>query len=309
MRFGVTLPQFGPFAAGPAVHERIARVATAADRLGYDVVWTAEHFVLPREIRTPYPYGGRFPFPVTDPFLEVVSTLSYVAALTERVHLSAAVMIAPYRHPVVLAKELATLDVLSAGRLIVGLASGWLAEEFAMLGVPFHERGARTDETLELLRVLWTEDRVTFRGRFVTLEDAAFFPKPFQRPHPPIWIGGRSARAFDRVARWGAGWIAAPRPDLDTLARDVERLHRRVEAAGRDPGSVGVASGGAARDVDELVARLPALARAGVTIVTVPALFWGRSIEHALEIMELFATRAGMSRLSGAGAPRGSADG
>src|SRR5215471_14903473 len=132
MRFGVTLPQFGPFAAGAAVHERIARVATAADRLGYDVVWTAEHFVLPHEIRTPYPYGGRFPFPVTDPFLEVVSTLSYVAALTERVRLSAAVMIAPYRHPVVLAKELATLDVLSAGRVMVGLASGWLAEEFAM---------------------------------------------------------------------------------------------------------------------------------------------------------------------------------
>src|SRR5713226_9129615 len=121
MRFGVTLPQFGPLASGPGVPDRIARVATAADRLGYDVLWTAEHIVFPYEIRTPYPYGGRFPFPVTDPMLEVVSTLSYAAALTARIRLSCSVMVLPYRNPVVLAKELATLDVPSGGRLMVGV--------------------------------------------------------------------------------------------------------------------------------------------------------------------------------------------
>ena len=143
MRFGVPLPQFGPHAAEADVAARIARVATTADRLGYDVLWTAEHLILPHEITTPYPYGDRFPFPTTAPILEVVSTLSYVAALTRRIRLSSSVMVLPYRHPVIFAKELATLDVLSGGRVLVGVASGWLTEEFDMLGVPFRERGAR----------------------------------------------------------------------------------------------------------------------------------------------------------------------
>jgi len=211
VRFGVPLPQFGPQAAGPEVASRIARVATAADRLGYDVLWTAEHLIFPREIRTPYPYGDRFPFPTTSPFLEVVSTLSYLAALTRRILLSSSVMVLPYRHPVLFAKELATLDVLSGGRVLVGVAAGWLAEEFDMLGVPFRERGARMDEYLDVLRILWTEERATFRGRFVQLDEAAFFPKPVQKPHPPIWIGGGRI-AFDRIVRAGNGWIAAPRP-------------------------------------------------------------------------------------------------
>jgi probable F420-dependent oxidoreductase len=300
MRYGVTLPQFGPFAAGPGVADRIARVATAADRLGYDVLWTAEHIVFPHDIRTPYPYGGPFPFPVTDPMLEVVSTLSYVAALTKRVQLSCSAMILPYRNPVVAAKELATLDVLSGGRLMVGVASGWLAEEFDMLGVPFRERGARMDEYLDVLRALWTEDRVTFHGRFVRLDDAAFFPKPVQKPHPPIWIGGASDRAFERIVRVGAGWIAAPRPDLAALAADITRLRRAAEARGRDPAEIGVASGGGARGVDDLLSRLPGLARAGVTIVGVPVTFWARTVEQALELLEAFAAKAG---LPWAGAP------
>jgi len=295
VRFGVTLPQFGPLAAGPDVAGRIARVATAADRLGYHVLWTAEHLIFPRDIRTPYPYGGRFPFPVTDPVLEVVATLAYVAALTRRIQLSSSVMILPYRNPIVLAKELATLDVLSGGRLVVGLASGWLAEEFAMLGVPFAERGDRTDEYLEVLRVLWTEERATFRGRFVAFEDAAFFPKPVQKPHPPIWIGGASRRAFARIVRLGAGWIAAPRPDVDALARDIARLRDLAAAAGRDPDTLGVASGGGARNLEELLARLPALERAGVTIVNVPALFWTASVDEALDLLAVCAARVGLS--------------
>ena len=289
----MALPQFGPLARGPDVAGGIARVATAADRLGYHLLWTAEHLIFPHEIRTPYPYGARFPFPVTDPMLEVVSTLSWVAAQTRRSRLSCSVMILPYRNPIVLAKELATLDVLSGGRLTIGVASGWLAEEFEMLGVPFHERGARTDEYLDVLRALWTEERVTFRGRWVQLEDAAFFPKPVQKPHPPIWIGGGSARAFARIVRSGTGWIAPPRPDLETLTSDIRRLRRLVGDSGRDPGAIDVASGGAARSVTELIERLPELAAAGVTVVNVPALFWARSIDHTIELLEEFAARAG----------------
>ena len=163
-----------------------------------------------------------------------------------------------------------------------------------MLGVPFAERGRRMDEYLAVLRALWTEDRVTFHGRFVQLDDAAFFPKPLQRPHPPIWIGGASERAFARIARFGAGWIAAPRPDVDTLSRDIARLRGIAESHGRDPATIEVASGGAARGVDELIARLPALERAGVTLVNVPALFWARSFTHALELLAEFAARAGL---------------
>ncbi|MEW6268466.1 MAG: LLM class F420-dependent oxidoreductase, partial [Thermodesulfobacteriota bacterium] len=233
MQFGALLPQFGPPARGADVGERIARVAQAADRLGYDVVWTAEHLIFPSEIRTPYPYGGRFPYPVDEPILDVVTTLAWVAARTTRVRVGSSVMVLPYHQPVPLAKALATLDVLSGGRLLVGFASGWLVEEFELLGVPFRERGRRTDEYLAALRALWSEERVTFRGRWVRLEDAAFFPKPVQRPHPPIWLGGASEAALRRVARTADGWIAAPRA-LDALRGEIERLHRFAAEAGRE---------------------------------------------------------------------------
>jgi probable F420-dependent oxidoreductase len=298
VRFGVTLPQFGPFAVGPEVTARIARVAVLADRLGYDVLWTAEHLIFPYQLRTPYPYAKSFPFPVTHPMLEVMTTLSYCAALTRRIRLSSQVMILPYRHPILAAKELATLDVLSGGRVMVGVASGWLAEEFEMLGVPFRERGRRMDEYLDALVALWTEEHVTFRGRFVRIEDAAFFPKPVQRPHPPLWIGGGEA-AFERIVRVGTGWIAAPRASLDELARDIAALRRLAETRGRDPATIGVASGGLARGVDELLDRLPALERAGVTITSVSTLFWTPDFERALELMEEFAGRAGLPRADG----------
>jgi probable F420-dependent oxidoreductase len=295
MEFAVVLPSFGPPARDPAVQSHLRDVAEAADELGYHVVFTAEHLVYPQEIRTPYPYGGRFPFAVTDPVLDVPTTLAWVAAVTKHVRLAASVMVLPYHEPITLAKALTTIDVLSGGRLMVGVASGWLREEFDLLGVPFRERGARTDEYLAALRALWTEERVTFHGRFVRLEEAAFFPKPIQKPHPPIWIGGASAAAFRRVARLGDGWLAVPRSPAD-LAADVAAIRREAEAAGRDPLRIGVAASGAAGSVSELLDRIPALERAGATIVTVPALFWTTSVPQAIELMDEFASRAGLGR-------------
>jgi probable F420-dependent oxidoreductase len=203
-------------------------------------------------------------------------------------------MVLPYRHPIVLAKELASLDVLSDGRLLLGVASGWLAEEFVLLGVPFGERGQRMDEYLAVLRALWKEERVTFHGRWFDLNEAAFFPKPVQQP-PPIWIGGASPAALRRVARAGDGWIAAPRPTLDDLARDIAEIRHLAERAGRDPDAIGVASGSGAKSIDELLDRLPQIQTIGVTIASVPLLFWARSFTHALELMEEFAQRAGLS--------------
>lgn len=295
MQFGVALPQLGPRARDPAVRDHVRAVALAADRLGYDVVWTAEHLIFPSAIQTPYPYGGRAPFDVTDPVLDVAATLAYVAAVTTRVRLGTSVIVLPYHHPIALAKALATVDVLSNGRLLVGIAGGWLREEFELLGVPFDQRGARTDEYLALIKRLWTDDRVSFRGRFFSLDGAAFFPKPVQRPHPPIWVGGDSAAALQRVGRVGDGWMAVPR-DLDHLAAGVEAIRRAAAAAGRDPATIGVASSGASRSMDELLDRLPRLAQLGVTIVTLPALFWTRSVPDAIALMETFAERAKLPR-------------
>ena len=292
MQFGVLLPQFGALARGADVTPRIRTVAQTADRLGYDVLWTAEHIIFPQTITTPYPYGGRFPYPVTDPILDIVATLSYVAAVTSRIKLGSSVLVLPYRNPVVLAKELASLDVLSSGRLLLGVAAGWLKEEFDMLGVPFRERGQRTDEYVALLRALWTQERVTFDGRYFDITDAAFFPKPAQQPHPPIWIGGGSPAALRRVVRLGDGWIATPRPTLDDLANDIQEIRRLAEAGSRDPTGIGVASGGGAASIDDLLDRLPHLEKIGVTITSVPVLFWARSFDHAVELMEEFAQRA-----------------
>jgi len=295
MQFAVVLPSFGPPARDPAVQSRLRDVAVAADELGYHVVFAAEHLIYPQEIRTPYPYGGRFPYAVTDPVLDVPTTLAWVAAVTRHVRLGASVMVLPYHEPIALAQALATIDVLSGGRLMVGVASGWLREEFDLLGIPFRERGARTDEYLAVLRALWTEERVTYRGRFVRLEDAAFFPKPVQKPHPPIWIGGSSAAALRRVGRVGDGWLAVPRAPAE-LAGDVATIRREAEAAGRDPSRIGVAASGGARSVAELLDRIPALERAGATIVTVPALFWAASVPQAIDLMDEFASRADLER-------------
>ena len=295
MQFGVALPQFGPSARTAAVRERVRDVATAADRLGYDVVWTAEHLIFPHAIETPYPFGGRAPFDVTDPILDVASTLAYVAALTTRVRLGTSVVVLPYHHPIALAKAMATVDVLSNGRLLLGVAGGWLREEFDLLGVPFGQRGARTDEYLALLKRLWTDDRVTFHGRFFSLEDAVFFPKPVQRPHPPVWIGGDGAAALERAGRSGDGWMAVPR-DLAHLDAGNTAIRRAAERAGRDPTQLGVASSGGARSLAEILDLIPRLERMGVTIVNLPALFWTPSIEAAIELMETFAQQARLRR-------------
>ncbi len=294
MEFGVALPHFGPRARDPRVAERVRDVATAADRLGYYVVWTAEHVIFPRSVETPYPYGDRFPYDVNDPVLDPLTTLSWVAGATTRVRLGSAVLVLPYHHPVALAKSLASLDVLCGGRVLLGVAGGWLREEFELLGIPFAERGARTDEAIDLLKHLWTAETVDFDGRFHQLHDAAFFPKPQQTPHPPIWIGGDSGPALRRVATRGDGWLAAPR-DLPTLEGMIGQIRRTAEEAGRDPGAIGVATSGGARTLDEMLDLVPTLERMGVTVMNMASRFWAASLDEALELLETFAERAGLT--------------
>jgi len=294
MKFGVSLPHFGQRARGTGVATHIRDVAVAADRLGYHVVWASDHVVLPRSVTTPYPYGGSFPYDVNDPILDPVATLAWVASATRHVRLGSAVIVLPYHSPLPLAKALATVDVLSGGRLLLGVAGGWLREEFELLAVPFAERGPRTDEAIDLLRHLWTADTIDFHGRFHHLHDAAFYPKPVQKPAPPIWIGGDGAAALRRVVRRGDGWLAAPR-DLATLEAKIEEIRRGAEAAGRDPSTIGVATSGGARTLDEMIDLVPTLERMWVTVMNMASCFFTAGPGEAQDILERFAARAGLS--------------
>jgi probable F420-dependent oxidoreductase len=225
-------------------------VAQAAERLGYGFISVNDHIVVPRDIASRYPYSdsGEWAARTAGECLDQLATLAFLAACTERLRLLTSVMVVPQRHPVLTAKMLATIDVLSAGRLIVGCGVGWLKEEFEAVGAPdFAERGRVTDEYLDAFKVLWTADDPVYCGRHVQFENIMFAPKPVQKPHPPLWIGGESAVAMRRAVRVGDGWYPAsnnPQNRLDTaprLAAAVQELRRICEAAGRDPATLDVA--------------------------------------------------------------------
>jgi probable F420-dependent oxidoreductase len=186
----------GPSANGAAA----ARVARHAEKLGYESLWTAEHVVLPS------PQAPPSPAPPELPFLDPAGALCYAAAVTERIRLATGIIILPQRNPLVLAKELSTVDVLSSGRLIFGVGVGYLEAEFNALGVPFESKGPRTDEYLEAIVAMWTQGKPAYSGRFVSFSGIDAQPRPVQKPHPPIVIGGHSPGAYRRAVRYGNGW-------------------------------------------------------------------------------------------------------
>jgi probable F420-dependent oxidoreductase len=227
---------------GPnASPEAVRTLAQQAEAAGFDSIWIADHVVIPRQVAPAYPYApdGASPFDPDQPFFEPLSVLNFLAGCTSRVRLGLHVLIVPYRHPVLTAKMLATLDVLSGGRLMLGAGVGWLAEEFMALGSPpYAERGAVTDEYLRLFKVLWTEAHPHFEGKYVQVADIGFQPKPIQKPHPPIWIGGHSGPALRRAAELGDGWAPIglrPPPLLEPpeMAAKLARLRTLLHQAGR----------------------------------------------------------------------------
>ena len=244
MRFGFYLPNRGSIAR-PAP---LARLARKGDDLGYHCMVAGDHILVPDEIGSAYPYTVGGDFPVGDgEYLEQLTLLTFLAAKTERIRLVPSVMIVPYRNPLLAAKTLATLDMLSEGRLTLGVGVGWMEEEFIALSTPpFAERGAVTDEYLRAYKELWTSENPTFEGRYCRFSGIRFAPKPAQKPHPPIWVGGQSRRAIRRAAEVGDGWhpvgaIPAATLEPEELAQDIGLLHRQAEAAGRDPSSIDVA--------------------------------------------------------------------
>jgi probable F420-dependent oxidoreductase len=203
MRFGVGIPS-----AGSVTGTDVIRFVQRAEALGFESLWTGDHLILPTEGTTQYPYtpDGSFPLASTENFFEPFTLLAYAAAVTKTVKIGATVIIVPYRNPIVQAKMLACLDVLSAGRLICGVGVGWLEKEFQVLGASYKDRGPVTDEYIQVFKTLWTEERPAFQGRFCEFDGIAMYPKPLQKPHPPIWVGGHSKAAVRRSVRHGDAW-------------------------------------------------------------------------------------------------------
>ena len=203
------------------------RVARAAEDAGFDSVWTAEHVVLPD------PQVPPSPAPPHMKLLDPAVALAFIAAQTTTLRLATGIIILPQRNPVVLAKELASVDRLSKGRLIFGLGAGYLKPEFQAIGAPFGDRGRRTDEYIEAIVTLWTQDKPEYKGEYVAFAGIQSHPRPLQSPHPPIVVGGMSPSALRRAARYANGWYGFAL-DLDASARAIEGLRAAEQRLDRD---------------------------------------------------------------------------
>lgn len=237
--------------------DRVLELARAADAAGVHQLVLPDHVAIgPRLDR--YPFAERFPYPPEEPWLEPMTTLAAIAAVTERTRLSTGILIGPARPAVLLAKTAATLDVLSRGRLDLGLGTGWQREELAAVGVPYDDRDRRLGDTARACRALWTDDQpVRFTSATVSFDALWCEPRPVQAGGLPLWFAGPPTEATARrVAELGVGWLPIAGTPVDDIARGIERIRSAFERAGRDPATLEVRASG---DRD-------ALARAGVTV-------------------------------------------
>jgi probable F420-dependent oxidoreductase len=292
MEIGFNLPISGPLSAP----EAMIGIAQQGEALGYDYLTLTDHIVLPNTQVPGYPYSesGEFFGEGPEHRHEQLTAAAFIAAKTTRIRLVLAVMVVPHRPAVLAAKMLSTIDALSGGRLVIGIGAGWLQAEFnAVVATPFAERGRVTDEYVKAFKELWTRETPRFDGNWVNFDQVRFEPKPTQKPHPPIWVGGESGPSLRRAARLGDAWYPIGSNNkhlLDTLPRyraGVERLRRLTAEAGRDPTSVGLtyrvkrygeavpekASDGERRlfsgSISDIVADLRALREIGVAAVDI----------------------------------------
>ncbi len=255
MEFGLHLPA----STANVSSEDLIRFARRAEALGFYCITVADHVIVPRDISIPYPYTTDGKYPGTGYHLETLTTIAFLAGATERIRFVTSVMIAPYRNPVITAKMLASIDVLSNGRIIVGVGVGWMKEEFENLKAPaFEERGRVTDEYIRAFRELWTSDNPQFDGKHCSFSNLIFLPKPVQKPGIPIWIGGHSKQAIRRAARLGDGWhpiggVPTAPLEPEDIRHDLELLHDYARAAGRDPEGIRVALKGSLFDREKQV--------------------------------------------------------
>ncbi|HJR26616.1 MAG TPA: LLM class F420-dependent oxidoreductase [Acidimicrobiales bacterium] len=298
MRFAVTHPLVThPYHPDLVSGAGIVRVAQAAEAAGFSGFGFTDH---PAPSQRWLAGGGH---DALDPFV----AMAYAAAATERLRLIPNIVVLPYRNPFVVAKAGATLDLLSGGRFTLAVGAGYLKSEFAALGVDHAERNELFDEALDVLKAIWTSDDVTLEGRHFSARGVTAHPRPVTQPHPPIWIGGNSGRARQRVADKGDGWAPFPAPAIvaktartseletpDDLAVLLADLRRRLEANGRDPGSVDVtfsngAGGDPATDAFDADAHLEGLAAlAGIGVTWVQVGLPGDAVEHAVETLQRY---------------------
>ena len=251
MKYGFAIPNGGPMANG----EGIAALAAKGEALGFDLAYAVDHVAMPRVMDLAnYPYSREFVMATgrgradaggAGECLELIATLAYLAAATTRLRLLSSIMVLPHRPPVMAAKQLATIDVLSGGRLTVGCGVGWIEEEFEALDTPpFKDRGRVGNEYIAAFKELWTSEAPAFAGDHVNFANLVFEPKPVQKPHPPIWVGGESVPAMRRAARLGDGWYPVadnpkhPRNTARRYAEGVETVRAFAEEAGRDPSEI-----------------------------------------------------------------------
>ncbi len=220
----------------------VRQVGELAEELGYDAIVTGDHIAIPKKIGATYPYTkmsrsmGVEPHTVftTIDWIDSFAVLAMLVPVTENVRLGTSVTIVPYRHPFDMARVVASLDQASSGRIVFGAGVGWMRDEFELLGLRFEERGAQTDEYLRVMQAVWTEDHPRFDGRYVQIDqDLHFAPKPYQQPHPTIWVGGESTPALRRVVEFGNGWHIGP-IDIEDVRPRFDQLRELMEAAGRN---------------------------------------------------------------------------
>jgi probable F420-dependent oxidoreductase len=259
MKFGIRYCNTGRYVdPGQAVE-----LVQAAEAAGFESAWTVEHTIIPRSYESPYPYteDGKIPGVREDTSLpDPQIWLAYVAARTAKIKLATGILILPQHNPVICAKQIATLDHMSDGRVILGIGVGWLKEEFEALGVPFEERGARTDDYIRALRALWSQDTATYRGKYVSFSNVYMQPKP-KRREVPIVVGGDSRPAATRAGRLGNGYF----PGRGASPELIGMVRQSAEKAGRDPASIEITA-----SMPDDPGMLPDLAKAGVSRVLVP---------------------------------------
>ena len=237
MRFGVT-----PAVDAPVTSKAFLLGYTqAAEDLGFDTVWFPDHVVKPASYESQYPYAERFPYedvPLADPLI----LMAAVAAVTQKIRLGTSILVLPQRNPVVLAKQVATLDVISDGRVDLGVGAGWLREEFEAIGAPWERRGQRTDEHIEAMRAMWTQPEASYHGELVRFDRLICDPKPVQPGGVPIIIGGHSPAAARRAGRLGDGFM--PMAFGRKWREVIAEMRAAAEQAGRDPDAIELIGGG-----------------------------------------------------------------
>jgi len=245
MKIGINAPTAGPLSA----LDPLTQLCTGAEELGFDYATFSDHVVIPTDISSPYPYSatGEFSNQGNGERNEQLIELAFVAARTSKLRLVTSVMVIPHRPAVLAAKQLATIDVLSGGRVTLGIGAGWMKEEFEAIDAPpFAERGKVTDEYIAAFKELWTNDKPRFAGDYVKFDKITFAPKPAQKAGIPIWVGGESGPALRRTAKIGDAWYpiptnpAFPLDSLKRFAAGAEKLSKMAKEAGRDPKAVGI---------------------------------------------------------------------